>query len=244
MRAAFVTGAFQSRLAFRLAEEADAAALVELRDAAARWMVSRGIDQWQPGTLSEDHFRGRMRDGEVWLATDGVNGDIVGAWELWWSDDNAWGSRPPVAGYVHRLMIDRGNAPRGLGRLLLSAAEDRIVASGRSVARLDCAAHNLRLQRYYLDLGYREVGHQPLCRGSRYPVTLFEKHLPAARLIRRETAPTDSLIDRASRRRGPPHRHLQGNLRGVHTSIPITGATSWVPAWGSAAYSCGQCGPR
>lgn len=79
-------------------------------------------------------------------------------------------------------MIDRDHAPRGLGRLLLSAAEKRIVAAGRSVARLDCAAHNLRLRRYYLDSGYREVGHQPLCLGSRYPVTLFEKHLAAARL--------------------------------------------------------------
>ncbi|MEO3814065.1 GNAT family N-acetyltransferase [Sphaerisporangium sp. B11E5] len=164
---------------FRRAGEGDAEALVALRDQAARWQSARGVAQWRPGDMGADHFRERMRLGEVWLALTGQ--DVpVGAWELWWDDPLTWGPQPPSAGYIHRLMIDRSSAPPGSGRVLLAAAERRITESGRPLARLDCAAGNPRLRRYYIDAGYTEVGEQPLSLGSRYPVTLFEKRLPDA----------------------------------------------------------------
>jgi len=68
-------------LHFRLAEDADVATLVQLRDDAARWMLTRGITgQWQPGQLDEDHFRRAMASGEVWLAE--ADAQVAGAWEL------------------------------------------------------------------------------------------------------------------------------------------------------------------
>ncbi|MFF8288982.1 GNAT family N-acetyltransferase [Streptomyces sp. NPDC016309] len=165
-------------LRFRRAEEADLATLVRLRDDAAHWMLARGITgQWQPGQLDEDHFRGAMAaGGEVWLAEAG--GRPAGAWELWWEDEDAWGPQPPVAGYVHRLMVDRGNARPGTGRLLLHAAERRIAATGRTLVRLDCLAGNARLTSYYLDAGYRIVGHKagkPQPGGAPKSFTLLEK---------------------------------------------------------------------
>jgi protein-tyrosine phosphatase len=162
---------------FRRATESDLPTLVELRDSAARWLAGAGIEQWRPGEMTADHFRAVMRDGEVWVATDGPGGRVVGAWEIWWEDERTWGPQPAPAGYIHRLMIDHENPVRGTGRAMLTAAEERIAAAGRSLARLDCAAHNPRLRRYYTDAGYREVGHQPHRLGSRYPVTLFEKEL-------------------------------------------------------------------
>jgi len=104
-------------LSFRRAGESDLTELVRLRDAAARWQIERGIDQWQPGDQGEEHFRARLREGEVWLATLGPDGPSAGAWELWWDDEPAWGAQPPVAGYVHRLMTDRplGSWPRAAG---------------------------------------------------------------------------------------------------------------------------------
>ncbi|KOG87388.1 protein tyrosine phosphatase, partial [Streptomyces varsoviensis] len=92
-------------LHLRRADGFDVAALVRLRDDAARWMLAQGVaGQWQPGELDEDHFRRVMTHGEVWIAEAGDR--PVGAWELWWSDEAAWGPRPPEAGYVHRLMVD------------------------------------------------------------------------------------------------------------------------------------------
>ncbi|GAA3919405.1 GNAT family N-acetyltransferase [Streptomyces gulbargensis] len=167
-------------LRFRRAEDADLAAVVRLRDDAARWMLARGVTgQWQPGELDENHFRRIMERGEVWLAE--ARGRVVGAWELWWEDEDAWGPQPPTAGYVHRLMVDHGSVPPGTGRHLLGAAEHRVAGAGRASVRLDCLAGNARLTAYYVDAGYRIVGHKegkPQPGGTPKSFTLLEKPVP------------------------------------------------------------------
>ncbi|MFJ9419268.1 GNAT family N-acetyltransferase [Streptomyces sp. NPDC101227] len=168
-------------ITYRLADDAhDLPVLVALYDGAARWMQDSGIDQWKPGGKDAEHFRRRIaeREGEVWLAEAG--GRVVGGFELWWQDVPAWGEQPPVAGYVHRLMVDRGHAPAGTGRGMLGHAERRIVAAGREWSRLDCMTSNPRLRPYYEGAGYTVVGEQPFkegAGGSTYAVTLLEKRL-------------------------------------------------------------------
>ncbi|MFF0304801.1 GNAT family N-acetyltransferase [Streptomyces sp. NPDC004562] len=166
-------------LRFRRAGTTDLDTLVRLRDDAARWMLGRGITgQWQPGQLGEDHFRRVMDRGEVWIAEAETGGRVAGAWELWWEDEDAWGPQPPVAGYVHRLMVDRAAAPPGTGRTLLRAAERRVAETGRAFVRLDCLAGNARLHAYYLDAGYGVVGHKagkPQPGGAPKSFTLMEK---------------------------------------------------------------------
>ncbi len=173
-----------AQVTFRIADEEDAAGLVSLYDGAARWMRSRRIAQWQPGGKDEEHFRLRMKEGEVWLAKT-AGGVAVGAYELWWDDEPAWGAQPPVAGYVHRLMTDRTAAPAGLGRVVLARAEQRIAEAGRELARLDCLTSNPRLRTYYEEAGYRVVGEQPAKAGPRdgspYGVTLLEPAVVAGR---------------------------------------------------------------
>ncbi|WP_234425984.1 helix-turn-helix domain-containing protein [Streptomyces kebangsaanensis] len=96
---------------------------------------------------------------------------------------DAWGPQPPVAGYVHRLMVDRSSAQPGTGRFLLRAAERRVAAAGRAFVRLDCLAGNTRL-----NAGYRVVGHKagkPQPGGAPKSFTLLEKTFgPAARAER------------------------------------------------------------
>ncbi|WP_327356580.1 GNAT family N-acetyltransferase [Streptomyces sp. NBC_01304] len=168
-------------ITFRTAVDspADLAALVGLYDAAARWMIEQGIDQWKPGEKDEEHFRRWIKEGEVWLAEAEGDEQPVGAWELWWDDVPAWGEQPPVAGYVHRLMVRRG-APAGTGRAMLAQAERRIAEAGRQWCRLDCVSTNARLRDYYEGSGYTVVGEQPFkvgAGGSKYSVTLLEKRL-------------------------------------------------------------------
>ncbi|WP_406099647.1 GNAT family N-acetyltransferase [Streptomyces sp. NBC_01013] len=167
-------------LHFRLADDADLAAVVRLRDDAARWMLARGVtNQWQPGELSKDHFRRVMEKGEVWLAE--AAGRVVGAWELWWQDEDAWGPQPPTAGYVHRLMVEHSRVAPGTGRQLLRVAERRVAAAGRPLVRLDCLAGNAPLKAYYLDAGYQAVGHKegkPQPNGAPKSFTLLEKSVP------------------------------------------------------------------
>ncbi|WP_455361871.1 N-acetyltransferase family protein [Streptomyces sp. SYSU K21746] len=158
--------------------DSDAGTLVALYDQAARWMLAHSIDQWRPGDKDAEHFRERMRTGEVWLAE--ADGQPCAAYELWWSDEAAWGVQPPVAGYVHRLMTDRTTAPAGLGRTVLGHAELRIARTGREFARLDCLSSNARLRTYYEAAGYRVAGEHPskeAADGSTYAVVLMEKRL-------------------------------------------------------------------
>ncbi|MEU7645993.1 GNAT family N-acetyltransferase [Streptomyces huasconensis] len=166
-------------LTFRSADTTDTATLVGLYDGAARWMLERGIDQWKPGGKDARHFRRLITSGaqEVWLAEEGA--EAVGAYELWWDDEAAWGVRAPVAGYVHRLMVRRGARP-GTGRALLARAERRIAEAGRELSRLDCQSNNPRLRTYYEGAGYAVVGELPrkvAADGSTYGVTLMEKRL-------------------------------------------------------------------
>lgn len=167
-----------SPLTFRRATEADIPTLVRLFDDAANWLLSQGIDQWKPGRLTERHFRTRLAEGEVWLAFLGPQ--PAGAWELWWDDPATWGSQPPNAAYIHRLMTDRRVAPPGTGRRLLAEAERHIAATGRPLSRLDCLVGNPRLREYYQAADYTVVGEQSVKNdglGNPYTVTLLEKQL-------------------------------------------------------------------
>ncbi len=150
-------------ITYRLADATlDLPALVALYDDAARWMQDNGIVQWKPGEKDAEHFRRRITEreaGEVWLAETADR--TVGGFELWWEDLPAWGEQPPVAGYVHRLMVDRASAPPGTGRALLDQAEQRITQAGRERCRLDCVSSNPRLRTYYEDAGYTVVGEHP-----------------------------------------------------------------------------------
>ena len=59
---------------------------------------------------------------------------------------------------MHGLAIRRGEAGKGLGRRLLSWAEDRAGPAGKRFLRLDCAAPNRVLNVYYEQAGFRPRG--------------------------------------------------------------------------------------
>lgn len=158
-----------------LANSHDAAALQELRDHAARWQASRGIEQWHPGDVDVATFEAQIDLGQWWLVRDETQ--VLASIRLIWDDIPYWGPQPPVAGYVHGL-VARPETPgtKGLGAGLIRWAETRIFEAGRSVARLDCVATNEPLKAYYRSHGYRDV-RVATPQHLRYPVQLFEKQL-------------------------------------------------------------------
>jgi ribosomal protein S18 acetylase RimI-like enzyme len=154
----------------------DATTVVALRDAAAQWLLSRGIEQWRPGELSVDAMATTAAAGDLFVRRK--HGAVVAAVVISWSDRPIWGADDGDAGYVHTLVIDRRHAGRGLGRAVLTDAEHLIAARDRRRVRLDCVRTNDGLRAYYRAAGYREVGERSFG-GDWSPVTLFEKPTPA-----------------------------------------------------------------
>lgn len=155
----------------RLAGPADAQSIYALRVAAQQWMSERGVDQWQ-GEVSLARVQ-RQIAREEWYVAPHADG-LAGALRLLWSDPDLWPADEKRAGYVHGLMIDRSHAGRRLGEQLLGWAEAHAAAAGATVVRLDCVDRNVRLRRYYAELGFREVGHKDFPRPHQ-DVVLLEK---------------------------------------------------------------------
>jgi len=91
------------------AQPADAERLLALREAAASWLVGRGVRQWEPGEVTLQQVRDQVTAGEWFVARCGES--VVGALRLLWQDEQMWGPQPPDAAYVHGLVV----RPRSLG---------------------------------------------------------------------------------------------------------------------------------
>ncbi|MFD5872017.1 GNAT family N-acetyltransferase [Streptomyces sp. NPDC060322] len=147
------------------------------------WMIYASVLlTTRPGELDENHFPRVTQSGELWLA-EAADRRVVGACELWWEDEDAWGQQPLPAGYVHRLMVDHGSVRPGTGRTLLRAADRRVVGAGRPLVRLDWLAGNARLNAYYRDAGYQVAGRKegkPQPGGVPKAFTLLEKSVRGA----------------------------------------------------------------
>jgi ribosomal protein S18 acetylase RimI-like enzyme len=153
----------------------DADEVLGLREAAAHWLVGRGIRQWQPGEIDLPTIRAQIEAGE-WFLLRRIDG-VLAALRFLWSDPLFWGEQPEGAGYVHGLVIDRRHAGKGLGAGALRWAEERARTAGRAYLRLDHAADNPRLAEYYRGQGFIVRGRREFDAWG--PVFLVEKLLDA-----------------------------------------------------------------
>ena len=126
----------------RAAQAADSAAVAALVDAAYRHYVPRiGM---RPGPMDADYDRA-IRDDDVQLAVD--DDEIVGVLVL---------SRHDGAFYVENVAVAPSHQKRGVGRLLLSHAEDAARRAGFAEIALythEQMSENLAL---YRRIGYVE----------------------------------------------------------------------------------------
>lgn len=134
---------------------------------------------WRAKSRSMQELEERIGGGEVVLLREG--GRVVASVTVTWEDAARWGAagRDGTAGYVHALVRDRERTDAGLGARLLLWAEDRIVARGLHLSRLDTLATRARLLRYYQAHGYRVVDTRTYS-WAPDALTLFEKRLVSA----------------------------------------------------------------
>jgi hypothetical protein len=109
----------------RPANDTDLPALLALRDEARQWLSARGSDQWSHAWPDPDTMAATIADGihrgETWCV-DGDDGSVIATFTVTrspypglWTDEE---QRQPAL-YVHRLIVARSMAHRGLGAELL-----------------------------------------------------------------------------------------------------------------------------
>jgi GNAT superfamily N-acetyltransferase len=147
--------------------------VASILEEAARWLLSRGANQW-PATVGRDRIAIQTDRCDFYLAWDGA--DAVGTFSLQPADVEMWGEQPDDALYLHSLAVRRSH--RGLGRQLLSWAEQEAAGRGKRYLRLDCDAANPALRLYYEGAGYAYRRDVP---GSGWTVSLYEKRVVLSR---------------------------------------------------------------
>ncbi len=139
----------------RPATLADAEMIIAMLNNAARWLDSKGVDQW-PSPFPDEIVRASVERGDSYVAL--LEDQPVGSVAVYWDDPGFWGPRPPDAGYIHRLVVDRRMTGQGMGSAILEAAAWLVGAKGRAFLRLDTGARNWRLRRWYEELGFVHRG--------------------------------------------------------------------------------------
>jgi GNAT superfamily N-acetyltransferase len=155
-----------------LARDGHAERLLGLREEAARWLVSLGLRQWEPGEVSLEEIRSQVKRRQWWVLES--DDRLRGALRVLEEDPDAWGEQAEAALYVHGLVIACDEAGAGLGAGLLRWFEALAVSRGARLVRLDCVEGNQRLRAYYKCQGFAEAGrafHEPRW----HPAVLLEK---------------------------------------------------------------------
>ncbi|HEY7093704.1 MAG TPA: GNAT family N-acetyltransferase [Ktedonobacterales bacterium] len=117
------------QIAIQRATLAETDLLIEIHEDAARWLWSRGIHQWKPGTFPRDRLMECIERGEVYLVR--LDGVPVGMAILQEADEDTWGERPDDALYLHGLRVLRAYAGQGIGHAILRWTEEQVAARGR-----------------------------------------------------------------------------------------------------------------
>ncbi|MGW0249955.1 GNAT family N-acetyltransferase [Nocardia goodfellowii] len=160
-----------------MAQPADAADIAGLRDRLAQWMIDAGIAQWLPGEYPAERIAAEAARGEWFLWREG--GRLIATVRLIWRDPEFWGDDDAEAGYIHGLMVAPEQRGRELGARIIQFCAERTRAQGITRQRLDAAASNPVLRKYYTAQGFTEVREAPLPPQFQGTATvfLFEKDL-------------------------------------------------------------------
>lgn len=136
------------------------------------WMDEMGIRQWNvmdyEAAFPPELFEAFSREGMVFGLRENA-GPLLAAGVLTEADEN-WPDAAPAL-YLHNFVTEVAS---GAGAEFLRGAEDYARKMGMDYLRLDSAADNAGLSRYYESHGFRPVG---TCKDGPYEGILREKKL-------------------------------------------------------------------
>ncbi|MCR8656447.1 GNAT family N-acetyltransferase [Paenibacillus endoradicis] len=130
------------------------------------WFESIGSTQWNnlPNEQDDQYLLSAIANGEIIIFRKAGETALAGSVILqqhpsqW--DQKLWGEAATSennAVYLHRFIVNREYARQGLGFEILSWIDNGIQFTGRDRIRLDCIAHNEKLNNYYKQCGYTTI---------------------------------------------------------------------------------------
>ena len=141
------------------AQPEDLAVVMEILDQGARWMLERGIRQWEAPSPPEVRQRmaREIENHEVYLAYLPEAAEPVGTLRFEWTGRLLW-PQEADAGYIHTMAVKPAYMGRQVGKWMLEWAIGHIRERGKRFARLDCMTANPRLRAYYESAGFQYRG--------------------------------------------------------------------------------------
>lgn len=122
-----------------------------------KWLEEKGVNQWRPTSYpvryNVDYFREHINN--LYIIKD--DKEVLGGFLLKDADERYWSDSNDVSAYyIHHLATKVG--VKGLGRLLILFAIDKAKEDNKDYLRLDCVAHNEKLNEHYERLGFKYSG--------------------------------------------------------------------------------------
>lgn len=144
----------------KIAQEKDSDEVIKMLKEIAQWMKDNDIDQW--GFLLEggddQEIAQAISSQETYIITK--DDDLIGTFTLlpnqggW--DKHIWGEDSSNSLYLHRLSIKPEHMNKGVGRSILDWIYNNV--SGQDFLKLDCVADNTKLNDFYKNYGFEQVG--------------------------------------------------------------------------------------
>ncbi len=161
----------------RKATAVDIDAILNITKACARYMIAKGIYQWNEDYPNKDAFIKDVNREELYVIEN--NNDVVGCIVVSSYMDEEYKSvkwLTPNNGniYIHRLAIDPASQGLGYAQKLIVFAEALAIKKNYTSIRLDTFSQNLRNQKFYDLRGYERLGEIYFLNQSEYPFYCYE----------------------------------------------------------------------
>ena len=164
----------------RLAKNDDIKRIVEIANACADHMISKGIFQWDKDYPNKETFKTDLDQGTLFTIED--KHEILGCICISLNIDEfyksvKWITETNKNVYVHRLAIHPQYQGRGLALKLMNYANEFAIQNNCESIRLDTFSGNPRNNKFYILQGYTKIGEIYFRNQSEMPFNCYEKIL-------------------------------------------------------------------
>lgn len=133
-------------------QQSDTEIITSVLREAAQWLKDIGKPLWNVSDFTEETISSEAHLYHLIKAGP----DLAGLFKLQDTDGLFWPDVDPTeALYIHKLVVRRSHAGKGLSSLAVSYAAEEARKSGRPFVRLDCESSRPSLRAHYERLGFK-----------------------------------------------------------------------------------------